>query len=120
LRRPVEFALTATIRVVDQTLPRATLRHRGADRRADQRLISDSGHPPAHDPTAEAVKHRGEVQHALPGRDLLHIRTPQLVGRFGGEVAADQVRPGLHALDAEDSVSIAVAPAGGDVRADDL
>src|SRR5450755_50026 len=111
---------SAAIGVMDQPLPGATLRHGRADGAGDQRLVSDPGHPPPHDPTAEAVQHRGEVQHALRGRDLLHVRAPQLVRGAGREVTVDQIRPSLHALDAEQPVSVAPAPAGRDVRADDL
>jgi hypothetical protein len=116
----VTAVLTATIGVMDQPPPRATLRHSRPHRARDQRLVRDPAHPPAHDPTAEAVQHRREMQHTLACRDLLHIRTPQLVRRLRLKVAADEVRPRLHALNAEQPVSVALTPARGDVRADDL
>ena len=49
-----------------------------------------------HDPAGEAVQHAGEVRRALAGRDLLHVRAPQLVRAVGLEVALDQIRPDLH------------------------
>ncbi len=43
------------------------------------------------DPPREAVGDSGQAELALAGRDLLEIGDPELVGRRGGELAADQV-----------------------------
>src|SRR5439155_6082936 len=72
-------------------------------------------HRPPHDPAGEAVQHGGEVQHALAGRDLLHVRAPQLVRAVGPEVTLDEIRPDLHSVDAERAVGVAAAL--GHVRA---
>ena len=50
---------------------------------------------------AEAIEHRGEVEPAFPGRDLLDIRTPEPVRRARGEVAPDQARGRPHAPNAQ-------------------
>jgi hypothetical protein len=56
-------------------------------------------HRPADDPAAEEVLHRGQVQPALTGPDLLDVRAPHAVRRVGPEVAADEVTERLNALD---------------------
>ena len=58
------------------------------------------GHRPADDPAAEEVLHRGQVQPALTGLDLLDVRAPDPVRRVGPEVAADEIAERLNALHA--------------------
>ena len=57
-------------------------------------------HRPADDPAAEEVLHRGQIQPALAGLDLLDVRGPHPVRRVGPEVAADEVAERLNALHA--------------------
>ena len=64
-------------------------------------------HRPAHDPAAEQILHRRQVQPALTGADLLDVGRPHLVGRVGPEVAADQVG---ERLDARHGHRAALAP----------
>lgn len=49
------------------------------------------GHAPAHDPAAEEILHRGQVQPALARVDLLDIGRPQPVRGIGAEVALHEV-----------------------------
>ena len=125
LRDPVRAArgaerdrrvLTAAVGVVDDPLAGPTLSDSHLERSGDQRRVGDRAHRPAHDPPREAVQHAGEVQHALAGRDLLHVRAPQLVRAVGLEVALDEIRPDLHPVDAKCAVGVAAA-LGGHVRA---
>jgi len=101
--------------VVHEPVARPAARDGHLKRPGDQLGFGDRPHLPADDPAAEAVEHRGQVQHALIGGDLLEIGAPQLVGRGRLEVAADEVRPGADALDAERTA--AGAPAAAHVRA---
>lgn len=48
--------------------------------------------PPADDPAGEYVDHEGDVDEALPGRDVGEVADPQLVGPPGLEVPADVIQ----------------------------
>jgi hypothetical protein len=66
---------------------------------------------PSRRSAAEEVLHGGQVQPALPGLDLLDVRTPRAIGRLGTKVAADQVTERLHAVHAH-RAALATAPVG--------
>jgi hypothetical protein len=70
------------------------------------------GHAPADDPAAEQILHGGHIQPALPGLDLLDVRTPRAIGCVGPEVAADEVTEGLHAVHADRAALAATTPEG--------
>ncbi len=82
------------------------------ERRHDELRFHPLGHRPADDRPRVAVDHRGQVEAALAGGDLADVGEPELVGAVGPKAAADQVRGGAHALQA-DRRPPAPAPAHG-------
>ena len=62
---------------------RPASRDRHLDRVDDELGPQVGAHRPADDPAAVAVDHRGEIEPALPGEDVLDVRDPELV-RAGG------------------------------------
>jgi hypothetical protein len=67
-------------------------------RRDDELGAHVRRHRPAHDPAAEEVLHRRQIQPALTGLDLLDVRGPDPVRSVGAELAADKLAEGLNAL----------------------
>jgi hypothetical protein len=59
------------------------------------------GHRPADDPARVAVDHDGQVELALPRRDLGQIGDPQPIRRGRVEVARDQIRRRAHTTHAD-------------------
>jgi hypothetical protein len=72
LRRPLESALHAAITVVNEaTLPDGTtIVKRLLQGIEDEASIGRAGHPPADDPPGVAIDHEGNVDKALPRRDI--------------------------------------------------
>jgi len=62
------------------------------------------------------VLHRGQVQPALAGLDLLDVRGPHAVRCVGPEAAADEVTEGLNALHGH-CAALASAPPVGALQA---
>ena len=92
LRRPVESALTAVVRM--QHCPGGRLAPpaghvQGVEDQLGAQVI---GYRPAHDPAGPYVQDDGAVQPALDGAVLGDVGDPQLVRAVGAELAADQVR----------------------------
>jgi hypothetical protein len=83
--------------MMDRALRRLARRHSHPERVDDELLAHVSGHRPADDPAAEQVLHRGEVQPALPGADLLDVGRPHEVRRLRPEVPAHEIGERLHA-----------------------
>lgn len=57
----------------------------------DQVRTQRPRHRPAHNPAAEDVDHGGQIEEALPGRQIGDVSHPQAVGCVGGEAALDQI-----------------------------
>src|SRR5262245_66623467 len=74
-------------------------------------------HRPADRAAAETVEHRGEVELALPGRDLLDIGAPEAVRCGRVEVAPDQIGGRAHALHADRRLALAPLHVAGETRA---
>jgi hypothetical protein len=66
-------------------------------------------HRPADDLTRVEVLHRGQIQPALAGLDLLDVGRPHPVRSVGPEVAADEIAEGLNALNT-DRAALAAPP----------
>ena len=92
--------LPAVIGMMDRS-HRGSARRDGHLQRVDDELLAHvRRHAPADDPAAEEILHRGEVQPALTGPDLLDVGRPHPVGRVRSEVAADEVTERLNAFHA--------------------
>src|SRR4051812_27734426 len=92
LRRPLESALDPAIGVLDQPagrLPALDRHHEGV---AGELAAEVVGHAPPDDLAGGHVLDGGQVQPALPGRDVGDVREPDRVRPVGGEVPAEQVR----------------------------
>jgi hypothetical protein len=116
LRRPLESALTAVVGVMDRPFRRPAPTNGHLERSDDELGAHVLGHRPADDPAAEEVLHRGQVQPALTGVDLLDVGRPHAVRSLGTELTADEVTEGLHALDT-DRAALAAAALVGSLKA---
>src|SRR5665648_250308 len=90
LRRPVESALGAVVRVNDRR-DRAAGLDRHVERVDDQLGVLDVVDGPADDLATVGVHHGAAVDLALPGRVLCDVGDPQLVRSQPVELAVDQV-----------------------------
>jgi hypothetical protein len=80
---------------------------------ADQFGVRGGAHGPANDPSGPQIDDRGQVQPALTGAELGHVRSPQPVGARRVEIALDQVR-------SRSGVGSAPSPAAAGMHADQL
>src|SRR4051795_8763479 len=83
LRRPLEPALNAAVRVVDQPRRRLPAPDRHQQRVAGELLAEVVGHAPADDLAGGHVLDRRQVQPALPGRDVREILSANSGGHRG-------------------------------------
>src|SRR4051794_18792154 len=91
LRRPLESALDAAVRVVDQPRRRLPAPDRHQQRVAGELLAEVVGHAPADDLARGHVLDRRQVQPALPGRDVRDVGQPDRVRLVGRELPVEQV-----------------------------
>jgi hypothetical protein len=96
LQRPVESTLATLVRVEHHPRRGITGGDRVGQRVAGQLGAQMLGQGEADHPAGGDVDHGGQVQPALPGRDVGDVATPAGVDRGGvdGEVPADQVGSG--------------------------
>src|SRR6266536_3090562 len=99
--------LRPLIRVMDQLVGRLASADRHLERVDDELGLHVGAHRPADDLAAEAVDHRGEVERALPGRDVLDVGGPQPVRPRRVEVALDEIVGDPYAGDAEGGAELA-------------
>jgi len=93
LRRPVEFALTASVAVEDDPGCGPTPNTGGHGERVEDELGAHVlGHRVAQQSPAAQVEDRRQVEPALTGRDVGNVANPSNIGPAGSEPAADQVR----------------------------
>lgn len=92
LRRPVEFALTPAVGVMDEVLVRCP-----PGQRHDQRVDDQVGglafaHRPAGQALIVQVLDAGQEQLPVEAGELGDVGHPALIGLRGGEVALEQIR----------------------------
>src|SRR3954468_2502940 len=80
------IALTAVVAMVNGPLGRPTCLDGHLQRLHHELLAHVGRHCPADDPARVEVLHRGQIQPALAGLDLLDVRRPHAVGGVGPEV----------------------------------
>jgi len=83
---------------MDRPLRRPARRDGHLKRGRDELLAHVAVHRPSDDPAAEEILHRGQIQPALTGPDLLDVRRPHAIGRLGPKVAADEITERLDPL----------------------
>jgi hypothetical protein len=81
----------AAVGVVHDSSIRPSALERHDERVGDELGVGGGAHRPAHDPPGPQIDDRGQVQPALTGAELGHVRSPQPVGARGVEVALNQV-----------------------------
>jgi len=92
LRRPVESALAAPVRVMHQPLQLGLAVPDGHLQGVQGQVSAQRPRGlPAHDEAAERIDDEGHVDEPRPGRHIGQIRNPQPVGSLCGEVAIHQV-----------------------------
>jgi hypothetical protein len=100
LRRPVEFALHAAVRVMHQRVQAGVLA--GPDGHLQgvqgQGGAKGGGDPPADDGAAVGVDDEPGVAEPRPGGHVGEVGDPQAVGRRRGELAVDEVGGALVGL----------------------
>src|SRR3954470_19291904 len=115
LRRPLESALAAAVAMVHQSRPlkRTPVIECLFESSEKEAVFGRSRRPPADDPPGKDVDDEGDVDEALPGRDIGEIRQPQrirprrmelpvyLVTQIGRRFVADRR---LHRLAADRAV----------------
>ena len=94
LRRPVESALRAAVRVVNQGFFRTWLTRvqrllQGIEHEV---RVHGTAHSPPHDASGKDVDDESHIEPALPGRDIGEVRDPQLVGTIGLELPIDPIQ----------------------------
>lgn len=92
LQRPLEFALSALIRVHNDLacrLASPNRHHQGVqyDVPCQRRF-----HRPAHDLAGVEIDDHGEIKPALPGSDIGDIGRPDLIGAGDRELAIESIR----------------------------
>src|SRR5689334_12899077 len=92
LRRPLESALHAAVRVVDQPARRLPAADGHQQRVAGELGPEVVGHGPADDLACGQVPYRGQVEPALAGRDVAEVGQPDRVRPVGREAPLEQVR----------------------------
>jgi hypothetical protein len=80
LRRPVESALAASIRMNDQSWGRSPLLDRHVQRITNQLGSHARGHGPANDSTGLQVYYDSQVQPSRAGEDVRNIRSSAVFG----------------------------------------
>src|SRR5580693_4292066 len=95
LRRLVESALGAAVRVEDHAGVRVAGGDSVAQRSGDQLSAQVTGHRVARHPAGGDIDHGGQEQPPFPGADIGDVTAPAGIepGRIRGEVAADPVSP---------------------------
>ena len=111
LRRPVESALAAPVRVMHQPLQLGLAAPDGHLQGVQGQVGAQRPRGlPADQEATEGVDDQGHVHKARPGRDIGQIRHPQLVGSLGGEVPLYQVSgPGGGCIGGGGSAALAPA-----------
>jgi transposase-like protein len=93
LRRTVESALAAGIRVADEPVQQAGAPPDGHLQGVQDQLGAHAGgRPPAHDQPREHVDDERDVDRARPAGHIGEVADPQLVGPGGDEPPLDQIR----------------------------
>jgi hypothetical protein len=83
------------------------------ERVGDELSVHRGAHRPADDPPGPQIDNRGQMQPALTGAELGHVRSPQPIGARRVEIAFDEVW-------SRGGVGPAVSPAPAGVHADQL